>query len=135
MKNIMKRAWEIYRTLIGEHVAKLSMALKKSWREAKEMVQKVEETVKTGKGACIARLHTILNNSATYYTYELDVVINDWQNYGKDRTYFSIVEKSKTNTSKHYVKKEYGYFDNIENKYVPGKNDLNENYTFSGSPF
>lgn len=35
MKQIMKRAWEIYRTLEGDKVAKLSMALRQAWAEAK----------------------------------------------------------------------------------------------------
>lgn len=35
MKEIMKRAWEIYRTLEGDRIAKLSYALKKAWAEHK----------------------------------------------------------------------------------------------------
>lgn len=35
MMNVMKRAWEIYRTLTGDHIAKLSMALRQAWAEAK----------------------------------------------------------------------------------------------------
>lgn len=34
-KQIMKRAWEIYRTLVGDRIAKLSMALRQAWAEAK----------------------------------------------------------------------------------------------------
>ena len=33
MKHIMKRAWEIYRTLEGDKIAKLSMALRQAWAE------------------------------------------------------------------------------------------------------
>ena len=33
MKKIMRRAWEIYRTLEGDHRAKLSLALRTAWRE------------------------------------------------------------------------------------------------------
>lgn len=36
MKKIMTRAWEIYRTLEGDRLAKLSMALRQAWAEAKE---------------------------------------------------------------------------------------------------
>lgn len=39
MKNIMKKAWEIYRTLTGDHIAKLSMALRMAWQEVKKMVK------------------------------------------------------------------------------------------------
>lgn len=35
MKKIMSRAWEIYRTLEGDRLAKLSMALRQAWAEAK----------------------------------------------------------------------------------------------------
>lgn len=40
MKNIMKRAWEIFRTLIGDRDAKLSLALKQAWEEAKSKAKK-----------------------------------------------------------------------------------------------
>lgn len=33
MKKIMKRAWEIYRTLTGAHREKMSIALKMAWAE------------------------------------------------------------------------------------------------------
>lgn len=33
--NVMKRAWEIYRTLVGDHRAKLSIALRLAWAEKK----------------------------------------------------------------------------------------------------
>lgn len=36
MRQIMKRAWEIYRTLEGDKIAKLSMALRHAWTEFKE---------------------------------------------------------------------------------------------------
>lgn len=41
MKNIMKRAWEIYRTLTGDHIAKLSMALRMAWQEVKKMAKEI----------------------------------------------------------------------------------------------
>ena len=33
MKKIMRRAWEIYRELEGDHIAKLSLALRIAWRK------------------------------------------------------------------------------------------------------
>lgn len=36
--NIMKRAWEIFRTLTGDYRAKLSMALKRAWAEVKNTI-------------------------------------------------------------------------------------------------
>ncbi len=43
----------------------------------------------------------------------------------KSRTYLSIVETR--DGSKHYAKKDFGFWDNINNKYVAGKNDLTAN--------
>lgn len=39
MMNVMKRAWEIYRTLEGNHYGKLSFALKQAWAEKKNGVK------------------------------------------------------------------------------------------------
>lgn len=35
MKKIMMRAWEIYRTLTGDHAAKIAAALRMAWAETK----------------------------------------------------------------------------------------------------
>ena len=35
MKAIMKRAWEIFKELTGDHIAKLAMALRQAWAEKK----------------------------------------------------------------------------------------------------
>lgn len=64
-----------------------------------------------------------------------EVVESDWAKYGKDRTYFKIV---RTRTfSKHYSEYDFGYFDNIEKKYYPSKNDaFHHNYElFGGASF
>lgn len=45
MKKIMVRAWEIYRTLEGDHRAKLSLALKTAWRETSS-IEAPEEIIK-----------------------------------------------------------------------------------------
>ena len=45
MKNVMKRAWEIYRTLAGDRVAKLSQALKMAWAEVKAAAKTVTYTL------------------------------------------------------------------------------------------
>jgi hypothetical protein len=36
MKNVMSRAWEIYRGMEGDHRAKLALALRQAWKEAKK---------------------------------------------------------------------------------------------------
>lgn len=89
------------------------------------------------KTECEARLNVIVENSITYDYCEFVIKCNDWKNYGKDRTYFSIVEKS-TNpkASKHYREKNFGYIDNLTGEYFPAKyGDLTKNYTFGGSSF
>ena len=42
-KAIMKRAWEIYRTLEGDRAAKMSMALREAWEEAKTILEQVRK--------------------------------------------------------------------------------------------
>lgn len=125
-KQIMKRAWEIYRTLTGDHIAKLSMALREAWAEAR--------APKTMREQMIARLETIAAVSATGGIYTLEVVAKDWQKYGKNRTYLSIVETCSVST--HYKVKDYGYVDNATGTYYPKKyGDARENYTFGGMRF
>lgn len=85
--------------------------------------------MKTTKEYCIARLNTIIANSATRY--KLFVSTSEWKKYDYDRTYFSIIEKG----IRHYTKRDFGYFDNLLSEYIPGKADLTENYTFSGALF
>lgn len=88
------------------------------------------------KAEAIKRLETIIENSSTHDYCEFDIVAKDWQNYGKNRTYLSIVERSKdSKVSKHYKSKDYGYYDNVSGQYVAGKNDLTNNYTFGGMSF
>lgn len=125
-KQIMKRAWEIYRTLTGDHIAKLSMALREAWAEAR--------APKTMREQMIARLETIAAASTTTDIYTLEVVAKDWEKYGKSRTYLSIVETC--SVSKHYKVKDYGYVDNATGTYYPKKyGDARENYTFGGMSF
>lgn len=66
----------------------------------------------------IDRLNKIAEVSAAEgWTYT--VKLNDWENYGKSRTFFSIVETR--NNNKHYTEKKYGYYDNKSETYVPDK--------------
>ena len=78
------------------------------------------------------RLETIVNASKND-VYDYKIIINEWNNYGKSRTYFSIIETRKN--SKHHVERRYGYIDNETDEYVAGKNDLTENFTFAGARF
>ena len=53
------------------------------------------------------------NNNGYHYR----AVVSDWENYGKSRTYFKIIETR--DNSKHHVEKNYGYFDNQTDEYIP----------------
>lgn len=122
--NVMKRAWEIYRTLTGDHIAKLSVALRKAWAEIKNAVKNVKEE-------CINRMNTIIAASNTVYNRK--IVAKDWENYGKNRTYLSIVETGRGTS--HYKKYDFGFIDNNTNEYVAGKWDVRQNYNLAGSNF
>lgn len=81
----------------------------------------------------IKRLETIIEKSqASGHNYE--VKVNDWENYGKSRTYFSIIETR--DNSKHYATKKYGYINNDNGEYVAEKyGDLTRNRDFGGNNF
>ena len=105
LSKIMKRAWE----LVRKSGMTISSALKKAWKEAKSMREQL-----------IERLNEIVcekNSHDNGYHYE--AVVKDWENYGKSRTYFSIVETRRN--SKHCSVTRYGYFDNKSGEYVREK--------------
>lgn len=88
------------------------------------------------KKELIERAELIIQNSTCKDYMEFELKINDWENYGKSRTYFSIVKKSRDyRVSKYYTERRYGYLDNISGEYVPDKNDLRRNYDFGGNSF
>ena len=71
------------------------------------------------KNDIIKRINAIADLANSYDNgYHYEVKTSEWIKYGKDRTYFSIVETR--DNSKHYVKKDYGYFDNNAEEFVPG---------------
>lgn len=98
MKNIMKRAWEIYRTLTGDRLAKLSQALKMAWAEAKAPHEKVYG----GEVATIteSNLNKLIAMGATR-----------WTKYNKDRLYLSKAGKNIINLVVEYGKK--GHWDRV----------------------
>lgn len=88
------------------------------------------------KEMIIKNLEEIVKNSAPANGCEFEIMANDWVKGNNNRTYFAIIEKTTNySTTKHYAKRDYGYFDNNKNEYVPGKNDATKNYTFSGAKF
>lgn len=105
LSKIMKRAWE----LVKKVGMTISEGLKKAWKEAKDMKEQL-----------ITKLNEIVAEENSHDNgYHYRAVVKDWENYGKSRTYFSIIETR--DNSKHYKKISYGYFDNKSEEYVPEK--------------
>lgn len=118
LSNIMKRAWE----LVKKSGMTISSALKKAWKEAKNMVATLIDKV-------TAELESIISEASDVYEYEIKT--NLWENYGKSRTYIKVAQSR--SHSKHYATYDFGYIDNITNEYHAGKHDAFGNYTLSGN--
>ena len=70
--------------------------------------------------AWIRKLEEIVDEKNSHDNgYHYKAVVNDWNNYGKSRTYFSIIETR--DNSKHCNETRYGFFDNNSGIYVPAK--------------
>lgn len=105
LSNIMKRAWE----MVKRAGMTISEGLKKAWKEAKCMKQQL-----------INKLNEIVDEKNSHDNgYHYKAVVSNWENYGKSRTYFSIIETR--DHSKHYAKTEYGYLDNQTDEYIRAK--------------
>lgn len=105
LSKIMKRAWE----LVKKAGMTISEGLKRAWKEAKEMKEQL-----------IEKLNEIVAEENSHDNgYHYEAMVKEWENYGKSRTYFSVIETR--DNSKHYKKISYGYFDNIAEKYVAEK--------------
>lgn len=121
-KAVMRRAWEIFHTLQGDRNAKLSYALKMAWAEAKAPAKSLKDQI-------IEKVEYIVSKASDRYNYE--IVVRDWTNYGKSRTYIKVKETS--NSSKHYKCYDFGYIDNIANTYIAGNKDANGNFNLAGA--
>lgn len=109
LRKIMKRAWE----LVKKAGMNISSGLKKAWEEAKTVMENKKEII-------IKKLKAVAAEKNSYDNgYHYEVSVSNWENYGKSRTYIAIIETR--NCSKHYVKSNYGYYDNIADEYVPHK--------------
>lgn len=84
------------------------------------------------KQEIIERLNKVCEQSQNE-RFNVTVSVRDWENYGKSRTYFKLIETS--NTTKHYKDLDFGYFDNKANVYVAGRRDLTAErvYDFGGN--
>ena len=78
---IMKRAWEIYRTLIGgDRIARISVAMKQAWAEAKAPAKKAfRKFVKLA----VSAWGTNHDDGSTVTNF------TRWENYGKKRVYIT----------------------------------------------
>lgn len=124
LSSIMKRAWFIFRKFNN-----FSEALKMAWKEAKCLVRYMVEDKKNLKDRIIERLE-LLASDETMDTFHCYASVRDWQNYGKDRTYFKIVRTR--DHSKMHQEFDYGYYDNILDEYVPGLHDARKGYSLKG---
>lgn len=114
LSKIMKRAWE----LVKKMSLSISEGLKKAWKEAKSLKEQLIKKMEMLAG--------LREGDGWHY----EVSVNDWKKYGKDRTYFAVIETR--DNSKRYVKHDCGYYDNISEKYVAGKHDLESGYDLAG---
>lgn len=81
MKKIMKRAWEIYRTLIGDHIAKLALALRQAWAEAKAAAKNAAKKA-FGGFAKVAKIDDPYDDCC-FFSFKR------WEKYGKKRIYIN----------------------------------------------
>lgn len=123
LSGIMKRAWALVRKLGWT----ISQGLKRAWKEAKTV--NVEAAELSLEENVIAKLQHRIDIAPDVYNYEIQT--NLWENYGRSRTYFKVVETRKN--TRHYGVRDYGYIDNQKNVYVAGKNDAFGKYDFSGN--
>lgn len=84
------------------------------------------------KQEIIERLNKVCEASQNA-RFTIEARITDWENYGKSRTYFKLVETS--SETKHYKALDFGYFDNKKGVYVSGQRDLEAKtvYDFGGN--
>lgn len=77
MMNVMKKAWEIYRTLTGDHRAKLAMALRQAWAETKNVAKKAFDGF-----ARVAKIDNAFDE-CHYFSFKL------WEKGDKKRIYIN----------------------------------------------
>ena len=80
---VMRRAWEIYRTLVGNRIAKLSAALKQAWREVKNTVEKI----KFSGYAKVAKMENPYDDECCFLYFK------KWEKHGKCRIYINDYKK------------------------------------------
>lgn len=71
------------------------------------------------KWEVVDRIKKIMERAHETLGYNYRLYVKEWANYGKDRTYYKVYETS--NSTKHNVEYDFGYYDNIANEMVEGK--------------
>jgi len=96
-RDVMKRAHEIARLMVGDYAARMSYGLRKAWEEARGAV--AYEVA--GRGEIVVRAAGCL---------PARLRLNRWTKYGKDRLYVSELRAR--------VEKKYGYLDLLTWRFV-----------------
>ncbi len=111
MKDIMKRAWTIYRTLKGTHREKLSAALKAAWAEVKNVAK-----------VAFSGMIKIVNPSKAHYDDDSEckyITFKLWEKGSKRRVYIND-----------YKRRTVGFIENgtveIINNQGIDRSDINE---------
>ena len=118
LSTIMTRAWE----LVKKEGKTISEGLKQAWAEAKAVVVNMVDKVTT-------ELKSLIAEASDIYDYRISTSV--WEKYGKNRTYVNVIETRKG--SRHYATYDFGYIDNADDSYHPGKKDAFGPYSLSGS--
>lgn len=111
---IMRRAWEIVRTLVGTLREKLSKALRQAWAEAKAPAKK------PFNGEAEIRYH--FADTPAY----VPVYFRLWENYGKRRIYFDAPTGRAQTNLKGYID-----LDNNNEVVITKQNTRNINKTIT----
>lgn len=113
LSKIMKRAWE----LVKNSGMTISSGLKKAWKEAKDMANKIkfEATAKVAKilnGESSPCIGTEYDSDSNYFTFNL------WEKYGKRRIYINDYKRRSVGyidlNNDNYLETEYSYGTVIE---------------------
>lgn len=107
LSNIMKRAWE----LVKKAAMTMSAALRQTWKEAKEIVEKIKFTgrakiAKIENGGVNPYLGTEYDHDCNYYTFNL------WERGSMKRIYIND-----------YKRRSVGYIDVLTRQVVSDKHD------------
>ncbi|MCD2493649.1 hypothetical protein LQE92_13640 [Lacrimispora sp. NSJ-141] len=111
LSKIMKRAWE----LVKKAAMTMSAALKKAWREAKEMKENIVETLKANLEAMA------YGNCNINLGIDRRVNTKEWEKDGNKRVYLTIACYTANGRYKGSYK--CGYVDAVANEYICSRYD------------